>query len=266
MDAIRDLAVKRFRSQQFRNWASLSYEILTIPASTIIATTATLHDIERIAHTHPSLLVVQIQYDRPTPAHTFHSTSADIEDLARMMRIDSSGLGLVADHTTGFHVLSAASDGDDGADARPAGYYLYCGAYKFLWSYNPRRRSTKVLAFVLSADRSPRGMNAYLEFVRCLRQGASTGLAAHPLLVPLSALAQTVAFAESILRSQYDKCRVAEERSGVHPWLAAAGCRPRSPTRRWRARPGCRRGGFAPRRWGGSRCRPDPGPSTRPWA
>lgn len=223
MDGIRDLAVKRFHSQQFRNWAQLSYEILTIPASTVIATSATLHDIERISQTHPPLLVVQIQYDRHTPAHTFHSTSADIEDLVRMMGIDSSGLGPVADGTTGFHTLSAAFDGDGRGDARPASYYLYCGAYKFLWSYNPRRRSTMVLAFMLSAERSPRGMNAYLEFVTCLRQGASAGLATHPLLLPLSALAQTVAFTERTLRSQYDRCRIAEEGSGVHPWLAAVG-------------------------------------------
>lgn len=231
MDSIRGLAAKRFHSQRFQDWAQFSYEILTIPATahggvspTTIDSAATLNDIERTSLTHPPLLLVQIQYDRATPVHTFHCSSVAIEDLVRMLGIDSSGLGMLANDTTGFHTLSAASDSDDGGDARPASYYLYCGAYKFLWSYNPRRRSTMVLAFMLSAERSPKGMKAYLEFVSCLRQGASIGgLAGHPLLVPLSALAQTVAFTERTLRSQYDKCRIAEESSGVHPWLAAAG-------------------------------------------
>lgn len=246
MDSIRNLALDCFHDQHFQEPPPPHYEILSIPplssdsdsdsrsdgprkaSKTSTFSTASIDEIQNIARTRPPFLLVQVQFEPPAPNHSFHASRADLQALTRVMNIDDCGLGLVANDTTGFHTMGSASDDeedgdeDDSAPTR-ASYYLYCGAYKFLWSYDAVRQSTLVIAFMFNRDRSPRGVRAFLEFVSCLQDQAARGLATHPLLIPLSALAQSVAFTERTLRQQYHKCRIAEQGSGVHPWRLAAG-------------------------------------------
>lgn len=236
MDAVRKFAFADFLNQQFPEYPPAKYGILTIdnaiiPAASLSGTPGALDSqdsrssIEEIAHIaslHPALLLVKVPFEPPTPVHKFYADSGDLVRLTRIAQIDICGLGLVSNDTTGFHCLApgsvSGSDGEDKGDEKdgdtPASYYLYCGAYKLLWSYDARRKCTKAIAFMF---KSGRGLKGFEDFTASLRDGAGE-LVMHPLFIPLLAGMETVAFMEKTLRGQYDKCRIAEKNSGVHPW------------------------------------------------
>lgn len=242
MEGIRSFALARFDDQIFVEPSPLHYEVTTIARSAAtadpspsprqlswmdvqlqIVDTVTLNDIERLAGTNPFLLLVRVQYDPPAPAHRFHISQPDLSRLARILKIDECGLGLVSNDTTGFHCF--AKDEPDVAGGDLATNYLYCGVYKLLWSYNPATASTKAIAFTFtmsSPGRAMRAIKGFEEFKTSLQDQAPL-LFDHPLLLPLAGGAQVVGFMEKTIRAQFVKCKDADTQSGVHPWNKARG-------------------------------------------
>jgi hypothetical protein len=244
MEAIRKFAINDFQKQRFVEPPPDRYDILTIrkdtsaftaysPASQHILhslrqdmfvqkSLASIHEIAHTASQDPPLLLIRVPFEPPIPVHKFYAASEDVLTLMRIAQIDDCGLGLVSNDTTGFHCLTpgnitAGGMGDMNDEEKgetPASYYIYCGAYKLVWSHNPRTKCTKAVAFMY---KSGRGLDGFEDFVSSLLRDAEM-LVTHPLFIPLLAGMETVSFMEKTLRSQYDQCRIAEKNSGVHPW------------------------------------------------
>jgi hypothetical protein len=207
MNALRHVAVSTFQTRTFHKRPQ-KYDVVTAKLNETsgvdwVQNLASLADIDAISQDAPTLLLVKVNYDALVSRHAFHSSVYDCQKLFKTFHIDMYGLGMVANDMTGFHFLDEIKS--DNCNS----YYLQCMAYKILWSYDRHKRCSRAVVFVVS---SKRGLPSFNDLIATMR--VNVDLLSHPLLLPLSAGIQTLAFFDSELRFSYDTCCIIETSTG----------------------------------------------------
>jgi hypothetical protein len=214
MNGLRKFELDTFLGQRFED-APFTYNVVSVShendsiSPQICEKPMSLSEIESKANNDPLLLLVKVPFEPPAPVHTFHTSASDCHRLLQLFGIDECGLGLVANDMTGFQQLNSESSD------RITSYYIYGGAWKVLFSYNSVSGATKAVAFINTSRRGSKGFGNYIAAL-----AVNLDLVRHPLLVSLTAVTEIVAYIERTLRGLYDKCRLAERNTGIHPWMA----------------------------------------------
>ena len=210
-------AAARFQHQIFTASPG-RYDVLTITSGEgqsprLSNVSIPVGDVKQIAENAGpgSLILAQVMFAMQNSRAAFHSNQEDILNLWEMFQLEPYTIGMISTDMTGFHHFG-------GDKVRPATYYLQCAAYKFAWAYDPRTRSTRGVAFILSTRR---GRQAFADWASTLPP--MLDLAPHPMFIALSGAIQALDFMDRLLREQYSQCRTTESATGVHPWQSAMG-------------------------------------------
>lgn len=190
MNALRKFALEDFQGRVFRD-CPLQYQIITVESTRgvdneLIQHAATLEEIERIANTNVSFILVKVFYHRSHGQHIFHTSQTDCQRLQKILHIDPCGLGMVATNMTGFHCLQG--------DA-PTSYYMKCATFKLIWSYDQGGHFARAIAFYRTSD--PK-RHTFQSFITTME--SNLDLVLHSHFLPLSGATQTVTDMDSKLR------------------------------------------------------------------
>lgn len=193
MNALRKFALEDFQGQVFRD-CPLQYQIITVESirgfgNDLVQNAATLEEIEQIANTNVSFILVKVFYHRSLGQHIFHTSQTDCQMLQQIFHIDPCGLGMVATNMTGFHCLQRD------APSRPASYYMKCTTFRLIWSYDQGGNFARAIAFYRAPD--PK-RQTFQDFVTTLE--SNLDLVLHSLFLPLSGATQAVIDMDSKFR------------------------------------------------------------------
>lgn len=185
MNALRKFALEDFQERVFRD-CPLQYQIITIESirgldNELVQHAATLDEIERIANTNVSFILVKVFYHRSLGQHIFHTSQKDCQMLQQIFHIDPCGLGMVATNMTGFHCLQ----GD--APSRPASYYMKCATFRLIWSYDQGGHFARAIAFYRAPNPKRQTFQGFVTTME-----SNLDLVLHSLFLPLSGATQTV--------------------------------------------------------------------------